>query len=114
MRGLYGQAAVFALPSRGEGFGLVYLEAMAAGLPCIGSTDDAAVDVIEDGRTGLLVRQDDVTALAGAVSRLLSDEALRRRMGEAGRARQQSVFSYANFRDRTLGLLAPFETLTRH
>jgi phosphatidylinositol alpha-1,6-mannosyltransferase len=114
LHGLYTQAAVFALPSRGEGFGLVYLEAMAAGLPCIGSTDDAAVDVIEHNKTGLLVPQADVAALAGAVARLLGDASLRRQMGDAGRARQQSVFSYAHFRERALALLAPLESLTRH
>jgi len=43
------------MPSRGEGFGLVYLQAMRAGIPCLGSRDDAAADVIVDGDTGLLV-----------------------------------------------------------
>jgi phosphatidylinositol alpha-1,6-mannosyltransferase len=55
----YAQASIFALPSRGEGFGLVYLEAMANRLPCVGSIHDAATEVIVDGVTGLLADPDD-------------------------------------------------------
>ena len=63
-RRLLPTASVFALPSRGEGFGLVYLEAMAHGLPCIGSRQDAAGDVIVDGTTGHLVDQTDTARSA--------------------------------------------------
>jgi phosphatidyl-myo-inositol dimannoside synthase len=58
LRARYQEATIFAMPSRGEGFGLVYLEAMAAGKPCIGSLDDAAREVILHGETGLSVRYD--------------------------------------------------------
>jgi phosphatidyl-myo-inositol dimannoside synthase len=81
----YRKTSVFALPSRGEGFGLVYLEAMARGLPCIGSRQDAAGDVIVDGATGHLVDHTDSAALAARIVRLLTDENERRAMGEAGR-----------------------------
>ena len=50
---------IFAMPSRNEGFGLVYIEAMSHGVPCIASTEDAAGEVIDDGRTGFLVVPDD-------------------------------------------------------
>jgi len=106
LRGVMRHAAVFAMPSRGEGFGLVYLQAMRLGVPCLGSRDDAAADVIVDGETGLLVPRQDQEAIAGAVARLLTDEPMRRRMGEAGRRRFESTFSYARFRARLAGILA--------
>ena len=102
--GLYRRAALFALPSRGEGFGLVYLEAMARGVACIGSTHDAAGEVIDDGVTGCLVAQEP-GALADALVRLLSDAALRQRMGEAGRTRVRACFSFERFSVRLTELL---------
>jgi phosphatidylinositol alpha-1,6-mannosyltransferase len=103
----YEKAAVFALPSRGEGFGLVYLEAMARGLPCIGSRQDAAGDVIVDGITGHLVEQPDVAGLASAIVRLLADDGQRRAMGDAGRRRFAGEFSEAAFSRRLLAALEP-------
>jgi phosphatidylinositol alpha-1,6-mannosyltransferase len=100
VRSVMRHAALFAMPSRGEGFGLVYLQAMRAGIPCLGSRDDAAVDVIVDGETGLLVPNQDPEAIAGAVARLLTDETMRRRMGDAGRRRFESTFTYPRFRAR--------------
>lgn len=97
---IYAQAAVFAMPSRGEGFGIAYLEAMAHGLPCIGSVHDAAGEVIEDGVTGYLVDQSDTRALADRVSRLLGDDAGRRQMGEAGRHRLRERFTADRFARR--------------
>ncbi len=94
---IYRRAALFAMPSRGEGFGLAYLEAMSHGLPCIGSIHDAAGEVIEDGVTGYLVNQDDTGALAARVVQLLTDEGGRRAMGEAGRRRLEERFSAARF-----------------
>ncbi len=101
----YRQAAVFAMPSRGEGFGLVYLEAMAHGLPCVGSLEDAAVDIIADGVTGFLVDQSDGGALADRLSRLLKDDNRRRAMGDAGRRRVDELFTYERFSRRLMALL---------
>jgi phosphatidylinositol alpha-1,6-mannosyltransferase len=98
-------AAVFAMPSRGEGFGLVYLQAMRAGVACLGSRDDAAADVIVDGETGLLVPEQDPEAIAGALARLLTDEQMRRRMGDAGRRRFEGTFTYPRFRARLASIL---------
>jgi phosphatidylinositol alpha-1,6-mannosyltransferase len=106
VRALMRNAAVFAMPSRGEGFGLVYLQAMRAAIPCLGSRDDAAADVIVDGETGLLVPRQDPDAIAGALVRLLADDTRRRRMGEAGRRRFENTFTYPRFRARLAGILA--------
>lgn len=94
---LYGEAAVFVLPSRGEGFGLVYLEAMAHRLPCIGSVHDAAREIVVDGQTGLLVDPDDPAALSAALVRVLTDESFRRAAGDAGRERLLTQFSRERF-----------------
>ena len=101
----YAAASVFALPSRGEGFGIVYLEAMAHRLPCIGSSHDAAGDVIVEGVTGFLVPQDDPRVIADRVARLLTDEPLRRQMGEAGFRRVQEEFTFARFASCLIDLI---------
>lgn len=91
----YRHADVFALPalnvgSKFEGFGLVFLEASAAGLPVIGTRGSGVEEAIRDGETGLLVPQHDPDALAGAILRLLRDSTLRARLGETGRAYARS------------------------
>lgn len=88
--GWYAAADVFALPAindgdRFEGFGLVYLEASAAGLPVVGTSGNGAESAIQDGVTGRLVPQNDPAALAEAVIALLSDPTRRAQMGRAGR-----------------------------
>lgn len=102
---LYRRAQLFAMPSQGEGFGLVYLEAMAHGLPCLGSTQDAAREVIADGVTGYLMNQTDIGGLSSRVVELLTDEPRRRVMGEAGRTRVASRFTYRHFASRLLTLI---------
>jgi phosphatidylinositol alpha-1,6-mannosyltransferase len=105
LAGLYDAAALFALPSRGEGFGLVYLEAMSHRLACVGSTYDAAGEVIADGTTGCLVDQDRRGALAGTLIRLLVDEDRRRALGQAGYDRARTEFSFERFSARLCHLL---------
>ena len=95
---LYRRAAVYAMPSMQEGFGLVFAEAMWHGLPCIGTTADASGEVIVDGRTGLLVPFGDAGSVTGALTRLLGDDELRRRMGAAGFHRVRERFGYERFR----------------
>jgi phosphatidylinositol alpha-1,6-mannosyltransferase len=102
----YREASVFAMPSRNEGFGLVYIEAMSHGVPCIGSLDDAARDVIVDGETGYLVAQSDVSALADRLIRLLSDPMLRQTMGANARTRVRNEYTYSRFRDQFTALLS--------
>jgi phosphatidylinositol alpha-1,6-mannosyltransferase len=105
LQGLYKRAALFALPSRGEGFGLVYLEAMSHGLPCVGSIHDAAPEIIVDGQTGRLVDQGDIEGLAACISTLLLDPTMREAMGTASRERFLTEFSFERFRRRLLELL---------
>jgi len=97
---LYRRCGVFAMPSRQEGFGLVYLEAMRAGVPCVASNCDAAQEVVVDGQTGYTVDPDDREALVGALTRLLLDPDLRRRLGVQGKARFEAYFTEEHFHER--------------
>lgn len=86
----YKTADVYCAPSTGhESFGIVLLEAMAAGTPIIASDIGGFADVLEDGVEGLLVPPRDAQALATAMDRLLSDAALREQMGRAGTVRAE-------------------------
>jgi glycosyltransferase involved in cell wall biosynthesis len=102
---------VFCLPSHREGFGSVILEAAAAGLPAIGSRIYGITDAIEDNVTGVLVECGNAVALARAMERLAQDELLRKRLGDAARARalreysQDALsFALASFYERNLPL----------
>jgi phosphatidyl-myo-inositol dimannoside synthase len=93
----YSACEIFALPSGGEGFGLVYLEAMAYGKPVIAGAHGGAPEVVEDGKTGYLVHHGDVTQLATAIETLLADPALAREMGARGRERVAHEFRFNVF-----------------
>lgn len=86
VRRAYFEADVFCLPSLQEGFGIVFLEAMAAGLPIVAMKATAVPEVVPDGEAGLLVPPRDGEALSAALIRLLRDADLRARLGQAGRA----------------------------
>ncbi len=77
-------AMVLVLPSRCEGLGRVLLEAMAAGVPVIGSEVGGIPVLVRDGENGFLIPREDGRALTSRLRQLLSDEELRRRMGDAG------------------------------
>lgn len=81
----YYRADLFCLPSVQEGFGIVFLEAMAAGLPVVATTAAAIPEVVPHGEAGLLAPPGDVPALAAALTTLLADPALRQRYGAFGR-----------------------------
>ena len=104
----YRDATAFALPSRGEGFGLVYIEAMRHGLPVIASRHDAGAEVVEHERTGLLADLDVPGDLAGRLCQLLDRPEEARRMGRAGRERWRREFTFAAFRARLQGVLQEF------
>jgi len=95
---------VLLAPSRWEGFGLVFLEAMALGVPVISTRVSAIPEVIADGETGWLVPPDDPAAIAGALRAALADPGERCRRGEAGRARLESQFTVDAMVERTLAV----------
>ena len=85
--GVMADLDVFVLPSLWEGFGLVLVEAMAAGRPVVASAVGPIPEIVVDGVTGLLVPPGDPAALAEAIVRVLRDPELASAMGRAGRAR---------------------------
>jgi glycosyltransferase involved in cell wall biosynthesis len=99
---LYERAAVVAVPSHREGFGVVCAEAMAYGRPVVAGAVGGLLDLVADGETGLLVPPRDVPALREALERLLGDRELRRRMGEAGRERVREHFAWPAVTDATI------------
>ena len=99
---LYERAAVMAVPSHREGFGVACAEAMAHGRPVVASAVGGLLDLVVDGETGLLVPPRDVDALRSALERLLGDAALRKRLGEAGRARIREHFTWPAVTDATI------------
>jgi phosphatidylinositol alpha-1,6-mannosyltransferase len=93
----YSACELFALPSRGEGFGLVYLEAMARGKPVIGGAHGGAPEVIDDGVTGYLVQYGDPVQLATSIETLLAHPDLAKQMGARGRERVEREFRFSVF-----------------
>jgi phosphatidylinositol alpha-1,6-mannosyltransferase len=99
---LYGCADVFTMLCRNrwggleqEGFGIVFVEAAACGVPQVAGDSGGAADAVADGETGLVVRRpDDVGEATAALRRLLDDDTERKAMGEAARRRAESEFSY--------------------
>ena len=79
------RSAVFAYPSRYEGFGLPLLEAMACGAPIVAARAGSIPEVVGDA--GILVDPDDETGMAAGVARLIDDSGLANRLREAGRQR---------------------------
>jgi glycosyltransferase involved in cell wall biosynthesis len=88
------RAAVVAVPSHREGFGVACLEAMAHGRPVVASAVGGLLDLVVDGETGLFVPPRDVPALRAALERLLGDAELRERLGAAARARVREHFGW--------------------
>ena len=114
---LYGCADVYTMLCRNrwggleqEGFGIVFVEAAACGVPQVAGDSGGAAEAVADGQTGIVVRRpDDVDEVIAAFTTLLDDPALRARMGAAGRARAVCEFSYDVLSRRlgeSLGVLA--------
>lgn len=100
---LYRNASVFVMPSANEGFGLVYVEAMRAGVPCI-VAEGAAEEIVEHERTGLVVSAGDRIGLARAIIRLMTSDEDRARMSDAALA-ASSRFTAEAFAARLEGML---------
>ncbi len=100
---------VLLAPSLWEGFGLVFLEAMALGVPIISTQVSAIPEVIQDGKTGWLVPPRDAPAVAEALREALEYPRLLRERGEAGRLRLEQEFSPDTMVERTLALYRRLE-----
>jgi glycosyltransferase involved in cell wall biosynthesis len=93
----YAHCDVFALASRGEGFGLAFLEAMACAKPAIGGAHGGTPHVIEDSVTGLLVPHGDAALLSSGLESLLVDPSRACEMGARGRERVQAAYTFERF-----------------
>lgn len=100
---LYGSSDVFVMPSvaeqrdgawTGEGFGIVYIEASAFGLPVVAGNGGGAPEAVQDGVTGYVVDGGDAAAVAAALVRLVKDAGLRERIGAAGRVWVDQQFTF--------------------
>jgi phosphatidylinositol alpha-1,6-mannosyltransferase len=105
---LWAQTTVFAMPSRGEGFGLVYIEAMRYGIPVIASIHDAGQEINLDGQTGYNVNLDRPEELPERLIHLLKSPDQAATLGANGRKRWAEHFRYSAFRDRFRPLLQEF------
>jgi starch synthase len=97
---LYRRARVLCLPSLYEPWGYTLGEAMAYGVPCVGSAVESIPHILGDGAAGLLVPRGDPEDLAAALLRVLSDDELARRLGEAGRRRVERQFTWPAVAER--------------
>ncbi len=98
------QFEIFLAPSLWEGFGLVFLEAMAQALPIVASQVSAIPEVVEDGVTGILVPPQNSDALAEAIKKLLDNPDLAQKLGAAGRERLETVFTPQRMIEQTAAL----------
>ena len=105
---LWKRTHVFAMPSRGEGFGIVYAEAMRYGLPVIASVHDAGQEVNRHGETGYNVDLDRPGDLTARLIELLSDPDKACGMGKAAFAYWQQHYRYGAFAERFIKILKPF------
>lgn len=106
LREYYRNCDIFVMPSRGEGFGIVYLEAMFYKKAVIAGDHGGCRAVVEGGRTGLLARYGDIDGLSEAIVGLLHDDQQRLRIGEAGYERLMDNFTYAHFSKRLKEIVA--------
>lgn len=101
----YQGAAVFVMPSRFEGFGFVFLEAMTYGKPVVCGNEDASVEVVSDGETGFAVDASSPQAVGEALACLLDDRGLCERMGQAAKQRVEEHFGFPHFKEQLLDYL---------
>jgi starch synthase len=102
---LFEEATMFVLPTLREPFGIAFLDAMACGLPCVGTAIEAVPEVIDDGRTGLLVPPGNDAALADAMHKLLEDPARAQLMGLHGRRKVDAGFTWTHVAEKLEGAL---------
>lgn len=95
---------LFVLPSVNEGFGIAIVEAMCAGLPIIATSSGGIPEVIESGRTGILVQPEDAQQLADAISLLYNDRALRASLAAAAKSEAEKRFTASRYVDDLIEL----------
>jgi phosphatidylinositol alpha-1,6-mannosyltransferase len=88
---VYSESHVFVMPSKKEGFGIVYLEAMATGLPCIGANHGGVPEVIEHGKSGFLVEYDDAEQIVCYLRALLESPELYGSLSHGARRRAEDL-----------------------
>lgn len=110
VRNFYAALDVFSMPSRTDSFGIVFLEAWANGLPVVAADAGGVPEVVESGKTGLLVPFGDVQALSNALTRLTTDRETALCFGEAGRRLVETGYSwhqrFETIRDRVIDMIA--------
>jgi glycosyltransferase involved in cell wall biosynthesis len=106
----YNLCDIFAMPSRAEGFGIVYLEALASGKPVLAGNKDGSRDALGGGELGLLVDPDDTAEIASEIIRVLRREHRRQEIfnPELLRRRVIELFGFEAFKHAVAGLLGPF------
>jgi phosphatidylinositol alpha-1,6-mannosyltransferase len=97
LREEYRNCSLFVMPSEKEGFGIVFLEAMAYGKPVIGGAHGGTPSVVKHDETGLLVNNLDIPGLAQSIVRVLREDGLRERLGRAGHQRLLDDFTFRTF-----------------
>ena len=108
----YRAADLFTLPSSAEAFGNVFAEALASGLPIVGSSIGGIPDLVEHGANGLLVQPGNIEALAGAIRYLADDPELRQQMAQRNRAKAEASLEWSQVTRR---YLATYEAIqNRH
>jgi glycosyltransferase involved in cell wall biosynthesis len=96
------------MTSLGEGFGLVFIEAMARAKPVIGGAHGGTPEIIDDGVSGYLVRYGDVAQLTERLSLLLANDSLRQEMGAQALAKARRDFTFARFSVELAAILDEF------
>jgi glycosyltransferase involved in cell wall biosynthesis len=106
----YNLCDIFAMPSLGEGFGIVYLEALACGKPVLAGNKDGSTDALADGVLGVLVDPENTAEIAAQIASVLRREHTHPMLFDAGRLRQRTIelFGFEAFKHTVAGLLEPF------
>lgn len=107
LRDAYSEADVFILPSNKEGFGIVFLEAMLFSLPVVGAAEKGALDVIVEGKNGLLVSFGNKEQICNCIEKLFDNNELRQTLGHQGYAMvtKNGKFSYRSYLERVRGII---------
>ncbi len=98
-------ADIFVFPTLNEAFGLVLLEAMEHGLPCIGTDEGGINDIIDNGKTGFIVPSGNAESLSDSIGKLLNDSRMRENMGDCGRSVFVQRYTEIVFEERMLHIL---------